>query len=79
MKKTPKEAVGRLSIWRLMQEASSEWRHLSSGGLCLIGGTACGLMTPKLFGDIIDAVTTQSGDERVATVQHNCIGLVGRL
>jgi hypothetical protein len=68
----------KLSARRLVQEAATEWRRLLAGGLCLLASTVCSLVTPTLFGNIIDALSSaDSRDMRLAIVQRNCAVLVG--
>ena len=74
---SPYPAGSVFSAWRLVKESASEWRRLTVGTVCLLASTVCSLVTPTLFGNIIDAVTAVAADSRLAVVQQNCIELAG--
>jgi hypothetical protein len=64
-----------IGLRRLLQEALPQWRRLLIGALCLVGTTVGGLITPSLFGAIIDA-TTQPVIQ-LAEVRRTCFLLTG--
>lgn len=54
------------------------WRWDTTGGaVCLVVATVCGLVTPALFGHIIDALSSTTGPARLSAIQQSCIDLVG--
>lgn len=43
----------------------------------MLVATLCGLVTPALFGRIIDALSSATGPARLSAIQQSCIDLVG--
>jgi hypothetical protein len=64
---------------RLLREAKTQWVRMLAGSLCLFGAAGCNLLSPALFGNILDALTrviVYDRTEALAIAQRNCGWLI---
>jgi hypothetical protein len=67
------------SMKRLLREAKTQWVRMAVGSICLFGAAVCNLLSPALFGNILDALTrviVYDRTEALAIAQRNCGWLI---